>query len=92
VKRETETQSVPEASEPVDSELLERPYMPPPLFIREEVELGGGYHSYRVSWEQERDWSEPYTKSSQVRYRNRVVRVPFPPATVSGIKTGDPIR
>jgi len=61
--------------------LLERDYNPPPLFIFEEVELGSGYHSLHVSYERkERDWSaEPYKKSSNVEYRNRVVRVPYPP-------------
>jgi len=61
--------------------LLERDYKPPPLFIFEEVELGSGYHSLHVSYERkERDWSaEPYKKSSNVEYRNRVVRVPYPP-------------
>lgn len=60
--------------------LLQRPYTPPPLFIFEEVELGGSYHklhAHRVG--PESDWSEPYTKSGTVRYRSRVVRVDYPP-------------
>lgn len=59
--------------------LLGRIYSPPELFICEEVELGGGYHTLWVVSGPERDWSEPYQKSSQVRYRRRVVRVEYPP-------------
>jgi hypothetical protein len=63
-------------------QLLLREYKPPPLFIFEEVELGSGYHTLHVvqaGLHQERDWSEPYKKSSEVQYRNRIVRVPYPP-------------
>lgn len=60
--------------------LLGREYAPPVLLIREEVELGGGYHTLTVTHEkEERDWSEPYNKSSNVQYRSRVVKVPYPP-------------
>ncbi len=78
------TQPIPGGSAPVDSELLERPYEAPALFVFEEVELGGGYHTLSTCHaDKERDWSEPYKKTSAVQYRNRVVRVPYPP-TVSG--------
>jgi hypothetical protein len=61
-------------------DLLRRPYKPPPLFIHEEVEIGSGYHTLSVSHAaEERDWSRPYTKSSSVEYRSRIVRVPYPP-------------
>lgn len=61
-------------------ELLERDYNPPKLYIFEEVEIGSGYHTLHVSHAtQERDWSEPYCKSSHVQYRNRIVLVPYPP-------------
>jgi hypothetical protein len=60
--------------------LLEREYKPPELFIREEVELGGGYHTLTAThMKQETDWSEPYNKSSRVQYRCRIIKVPFPP-------------
>lgn len=60
--------------------LLERKYNPPMLYIFEEVELGSGYHTLHVSTaSSEQDWSEPYKKSSNVEYRCRVVRVPYPP-------------
>lgn len=64
-----------------DSVLLERPYSPPMLFIAEEAEIGGGYHTLWVvqGETQESDWSEPYKKTSSVQYRRRVVRVPYPP-------------
>lgn len=59
--------------------LLQREYKIPKLFILEEVEIGGGYHSLYISSEtKERDWSEPYNKSSDVQYRNRIVFVPWP--------------
>ncbi len=62
------------------NELLEREYDPPKLFIVEEVEIGSGYHSlYITSETKERDWSEPYNKSSHVQYRDRVILVPYPP-------------
>lgn len=62
------------------SKLLGRPYDPPELYIFEEVELGGGYHRMHVTVEHvERDWSEPYTKSGKAQYRNRIVKVPYPP-------------
>ncbi|HEY5022462.1 MAG TPA: hypothetical protein VII30_08255 [Gemmatimonadaceae bacterium] len=68
----------------VDSKLLERPYAPPALFIFEEVEIGGGYHTlHACSANAERGWSEPYKKSSVVQYRNRIVRVPYPPDALS---------
>lgn len=61
-------------------QLLRREYTPPALFIFEEVELGGGYHTLNtINETKERDWSEPYCKSSHVKYRNRIVRVPYPP-------------
>lgn len=60
-------------------QLLERPYKPPELFICEEVELGSGYHTLWAVGGPERDWCEPYKKSSHVQYRSRVVRVPYPP-------------
>lgn len=84
-----ETKSVPDGRAPVDSELLGRPYDPPALFIAEEVELGGGYHTMWVvqGITEESGWSEPYKKSSEVQYRRRVVRVPYPP-TVSGTENG----
>ncbi|HEY5022463.1 MAG TPA: hypothetical protein VII30_08260 [Gemmatimonadaceae bacterium] len=63
----------------VGSELLERPYAPPSLFIFEEVEIGGGYHTLGVVSGPESEWSEPYEKSSHAQYRYRVVRVPYPP-------------
>ncbi len=60
--------------------LLHRPYKPPVLYIFEEVELGGGYHTLSVTqFGPERDWSEPYKKSSQVQYRSRTVKVEYPP-------------
>ncbi len=60
--------------------LLERPYSPPELYIFEEVEIGGGYHTLHISYEtKERDWSEPYNKSSNVQYRNRIVKITYPP-------------
>lgn len=60
--------------------LLERAYEPPPLFIFEEVELGSGYHTLHVvSFSEEKDWSEPYKKGGFSEYRNRIVRVPYPP-------------
>lgn len=60
--------------------LLERPYNPPELFIFEEVELGGGYHTLSAhSRGPESDWSEPYKKSGVARYRSRIVKVPYPP-------------
>jgi len=63
-----------------ESEILERAYRPPKLYIFEEVEIGSGYHTLQVTHiEQERDWSEPYKKSSHVEYRCRVVLVPYPP-------------
>lgn len=70
------------AKAPVGSleQLLERPYKPPELFICEEVELGSGYHTLWAVGGPERNWSEPYKKSSYVQYRRRVVRVPYPPA------------
>jgi hypothetical protein len=67
--------------------LLERPYQPPELFIFEEVEIGGGYHTLHVAHQgPERAWSEPYTKSSQVQYRNRVVKVEYPPTFETSIR------
>jgi hypothetical protein len=63
-----------------ESELLERAYEPPALYIFEEVEIGGGYHTLLVASGPEQDWSEPYRKSSNVQYRSRIVRVPYPPA------------
>lgn len=64
------------------AELLARPYEPPALFIFEEVEIGGGYHTLRVSHlSVEQAWSEPYQKSGTPFYRSRVVRVLFPPET-----------
>lgn len=61
-------------------QLLERPYKPPELFICEEVELGGGYHTLWSTGGPETDWSDPYQKSSIFQYRRRIVRVPYPPA------------
>lgn len=67
--------------------LLRRPYKPPALFIREEVELGSGYHSLNITHTtEERGWSEPWKKSSNVEYRDRIVRVPYPP--VAGAVSG----
>lgn len=62
------------------TELLERDYCPPKLYIREEVEVGGGYHTLQVSRGPEREWSEPYSKSGSAVYRDRVVLVPYPPS------------
>lgn len=46
----------------------------------EEVEVGGGRHTLHVSASRrEHDWSEPYQKSGSASYRNRIVRVPYPP-------------
>jgi len=62
------------------SALLKRPYEPPALYILEEVEIGGGYHTLHVSREErERGWSRPYKKSGSAQYRSRIVRVPYPP-------------
>ena len=60
--------------------LLECDYNPPKLFIFEEVEIRGGYHTLDVSDSNvESDWSEPYKKNGGAEYRSRVVSVPFPP-------------
>lgn len=65
-------------------DLLERPYEPPPLYIHEEVELGGGYHTLSISHMRvETDWSEPYRKSGFTEYRCRIVRVQYPPLTAT---------
>jgi hypothetical protein len=65
-------------------DLIERPYEPPPLYIREEVEIGGGYHTLAISHiREEQDWSEPYQKSGFTEYRCRIVRVPYPPITAT---------
>ena len=64
-------------------ELLQRPYDPPKLFIFEEVEVGGGYHTLHIAHATEsRDWSEPYKKSGTAEYRSRIVEVLFPPLDV----------
>lgn len=60
-------------------ELLERPYSPPPLYVLEEVELGGGYHTLSVCSGPERDWFGPYKKSGCAEYVSRVVKVEYPP-------------
>ncbi len=77
-------------------DLLERPYEPPPLYIYEEVEIGSGYHTLRVSHiREEQDWSEIYQKSGYAQYRYRVVRVPYPPVTATALepesKTSTPL-
>jgi hypothetical protein len=62
------------------NQLLKRVYDPPKLFIYEEVEIGGGYHTLSIICHKaERDWSEPYKKSGTATYRNRIVLVTFPP-------------
>jgi len=61
------------------NQLLGRDYNPPQLLIAEEVELGSGYHTLHATSAPPSDWSEPYKKSSNVQYRRRVVRVPYPP-------------
>lgn len=63
------------------SEFNESNTQAPPLFIFEEIEIGGGYHalSVAINTTKERDWSEPYAKSGGATYRNRIVRVPYPP-------------
>lgn len=63
----------------IEEDLLQREYKPPELFIWEEVELYRGYHTYAVTSGPERGWSDIYRKSSSVMYRNRVVKVPYPP-------------
>ncbi len=62
-------------------ELLEREYNPPDLYIFEEVEIGGGYHTLDSlnGHNVESNWSEPYKKSGFATYRSRVVKVTFPP-------------
>ncbi len=51
------------------------PTNPDSIFIWEEQELGGGYHTRLVApCGPERDWSPPYKKTGVTFYRNRVVR------------------
>jgi len=60
--------------------IIDRPYNPPSLFIFEEVELGGGYHTLHIAHaREENDWSKPYKKSGEARYVSRIVRVEYPP-------------
>lgn len=70
----------PQPSPSSAAQALPPPRKPPPLFIYEEEEIGGGYHTLSTTAEVERGWSEPYRKSGVAQYRNRVVRVPYPPA------------
>lgn len=45
------------------------------LFVFEELEEGGGYHTFAISSEKlARGWSDPYKKSGAASYRNRVVQ------------------
>ena len=60
--------------------ILMQKYNPPSLFIFEEVEVGGGYHTLSIcNSGPESDWSEAYKKSGSSFYKSRVVLVPFPP-------------
>lgn len=61
--------------------LLLRPYEPPKLFIFEEVEIRGGYHTLQTHSGPERGWSETYSKRGSAIYRNRVVKIDYPPTS-----------